>query len=69
MACNTNEERGQSTVEYALVLFAFLWMVLALGALWGVARSGKFLEIARDASSHNVERGLDLGLLQDIFAF
>ena len=34
---------GQSTVEYAVVLFAFLSLVVALGALWRAGRAGKLL--------------------------
>lgn len=62
-------EQGQSAVEYAIVLLALLSMVLALGAVWSSARSGRLLQIARDASSHNAERGVRLGLLQDLYAY
>lgn len=62
-------ETGQSTVEYAIVLVAFLCIILALGALWKVAHSGRMLEIAREASSHNCGDGICLGLLQDVTAY
>lgn len=62
-------ERGQSTVEYALVLLAFLSLVVALGALWHVARDGRLLETARDAGSHNFGEGVTVGLLQDVLAY
>ena len=60
---------GQSTVEYAVVLLALLAMVVALGTLWRAAQSGKLLGIARDASSHNAEGGVSLGLLQDLLSY
>lgn len=56
-------------MEYALVLMAFLSMVLALVAIWKAAQSGQLLEVARDASSHNVEGGGGLGFLQDLTAY
>lgn len=43
---------GQSTVEYAVVLCAFLALVTALGALWHAGRDGKLLSIAIQAASH-----------------
>ena len=61
--------RGQSTVEYALVLVAFLSMILALGVVWREAQSGRLLGVARDAASHNAEGGVDLGLLQDLTSY
>lgn len=63
------DERGQSTVEYALVLLAFLSMVVALAAIWGAARGGRLLQIARDASSHNAEGGVSVELLQDVLSY
>ena len=69
MYCKHRCERGQSTVEYAVVLAAFLSMLLALGALWHMTKSGLVLDMARDASSHNADGGLDLGLLQDVLAY
>lgn len=56
-------------MEYALVLMAFLSMVLALAAIWKSAQSGRLLEVAHDASSHNVEGGGGLGFLQDLTAY
>lgn len=64
-----SDEHGQSTVEYAVVLIAFLSLVLALGAIWHAARDGRLLSSARDASSHNCEQGFSVGLLQDVTAY
>jgi hypothetical protein len=62
-------EHGQSTVEYALVLLAFLSMVVALGAIWQAAHEGRLLGSARDATSHNMDEGVTVGLLQDLLAY
>lgn len=61
-------ERGQSTVEYLLVLMAFLAIVLAMGSLWHAAQDGRLAEIARDASSHGFEEGF-VGMAQDLLAY
>lgn len=53
--------RGQSSVEYALVVVAFLAVVLALAALWHAASSGTLLGLAVDAASHAA--GSSLGSL------
>ena len=63
------EERGQSTVEYALVAIAFLSMVLALGALWHAGRDGLLLRRAVDAASHGLGGGGMLGALRDVALF
>ena len=60
--------RGQSTVEYAAVLVAFLSMVLALGAIWQGARGGPLLGSAIGASSHQLG-GDALGFLRDVALF
>lgn len=46
------ERDGQSTVEYALVLVAFLAAMLALGAVWHSARDGGLQRLAERAASH-----------------
>lgn len=61
-------ERGQSTVEYALVLFAFLSMLLSLGAVWHAVRDGALVDRAIEASSHQL--GADvLGSARDLALF
>ena len=62
------DDRGQSTLEYALVLFSFLALVGALAALWGAARDGRLLGLAVDAASHSLSAGL-VAALQDVLAF
>ena len=62
------EERGQSTVEYALVVLAFLAALVALGLMWHAVREGAFQRLSQDAASHSLAGGL-AGLLRDIVLF
>lgn len=59
---------GQSTLEYALLLMAFLSMVVALGLIWGAARDGTLTRLASSAASHVSGQDL-LGFLQDVVGF
>lgn len=61
--------RGQSTVEYALVVVAFLSMVLALGVLWHAGRDGALLHRATEAASHQMGGSNVLGSARDISLF
>ena len=61
--------RGQSTVEYMLVLIAFLTMVLSLAAVWRAGRDGALLNRAVSASSHQVGGRDPVGSMQDIALF
>lgn len=63
------ERRGQSTVEYALVLAAFLAAVLALGAVWRVAHEGGLQRLAEQAASHALGGSAPVGGIQDIVLF
>lgn len=56
------ESRAQATLEYALVLFAFLAMVAAIAAMWRAGAEGVFTSLAGRAASH----ALDLGGVVDI---
>ena len=60
---------GQSTVEYALVLVAFLSIAIALAGVWHVSRSGRLLDRAVEASSHQLGGGDALGSWRDISLF
>lgn len=62
-------EGGQASVEYALVLFAFAALVLAMGMVWHAGRDGSLLKLARDASSHLVGGAGVLGFMRDISLF
>lgn len=61
--------RGQSTVEYALVLIAFLTMALTMGAIWQAGRDGTLLRLAVGAASHGSGDGGLLGAARDIVLF
>lgn len=62
------EERGQSTVEYALVLGAFLAMAVALAALWRLLGQGAGADIASRAASHGLGAGT-VAALQDVLLY
>ncbi len=59
-----DEEGGQASVEYALVLVASLAMLAALAALWRKGGEGTLVDGAIAAASHLVE-----GTLQDVLLF
>ena len=63
------DERGQSTVEYALVLVAFLSMSAAMACLWHAGREGVLLDLATSAASHLWQGGDVLGSLKDVSLF
>ncbi len=65
----SRSERGQATIEYALVVTAFLAMLLALGSIWEAVRSGTLQRIAEEAASHNFGGGVTIGLLQDLESY
>lgn len=62
------DTRGQGTVEYALVLFALLAIVLAFGTLWHALETGSFAEHAADTASHTVSSATP-GTLVDVLLF
>ena len=65
----SRSQSGQSTVEYALVLIAFLSIAIALAGVWRVSRSGRLLDRAVEASSHQIGGGDALGSWRDISLF
>lgn len=62
-------DSGQSSVEYAIVLLAFLSTIVAMGVVWHEVRDGALLEVARSAASHSLADGITIGLMQDIATF
>lgn len=60
---------GQATVEYALVLFAFLATVVCMGALWRAASRGALVELAVDSASHASGDGASFATLQDTLLY
>lgn len=62
------EESGQSTVEYALVVLAFLSALLVLGVMWHAVRDGAFQRLSVEAASHSTGAG-GFEALRDIALF
>ena len=65
----SRSQSGQSTVEYALALIAFLSIAIALVGVWRASRSGRLLDRAVEASSHQIGGGDALGSWRDISLF
>lgn len=65
----TRATRGQASVEFALVVLAFLAVVGALAALWHAARDGALLNRAIEASSHRLDAGGAPDSFEDIVLF
>ena len=64
-----HECRGQSTVEYVLVLSVFLAMLLARGAVWTAVGAGGLARLGESASSHSLSGEGVLGGMRDIVLF
>lgn len=60
-------DAGQSTVEYVVVLAAFSCVAWGLGSLWRLFESGRVVDHALLAASHQV-RTTVMGLV-DAFVF
>ncbi len=61
-------ERGQATVEFAVVMGAFLAIALACGALWRALEGGLFVEHALASASHHVQAAAP-GNVADVFLY
>lgn len=66
---SSREEDGQSTVEHALVLVAFLSALLGMSALWRWVSGGGLLDLALSAASHVWGGGGLVGLSQDLLLY
>ncbi|WP_229033337.1 hypothetical protein, partial [Eggerthella lenta] len=62
------DERGQGTVEFALVTAAFLAAVVALGALWRSLEAGMFVDHALMSASHHIQMTMP-GSVADVFLY
>ena len=60
---------GQSSVEYALVLGAFLALVLALGLVWSVVGQGGLQRASERAASHAIEGAGAVDGIRDLVLF
>ena len=63
MVCS---EGGQSTVEYAVIMAAFLTLIIAFASLWQVLDGGVFVAHALATASHHLT-GVFSGVLADAF--
>lgn len=61
------DERGQGTVEYAVVTAAFVCVVVAGAALWRALSEGLFVDHALLAASHHVAGALTWAT--DVFSY
>lgn len=61
------DERGQSTVEYAVVMAAMLCVIAALGMLGNAVDAGMFVQHAVAAASHHLQGAL--GGVTDVFSY
>lgn len=60
-------EAGQGTIEYAVVLVAFLALVAALGVLWHLLDAGVLVRHALQCASHHIS-SVAPGAFFDAFA-
>ena len=68
-SCLAGDEAGQSSVEYALVLGAFLALVLALGLVWSVVGQGGLQRASERAASHAIEGAGAVDGIRDLVLF
>lgn len=61
------DERGQGTVEYAVVTAAFICVLVAGAALWRALSSGLFVDHALMAASHHIQGAV--GWVADLFSY
>ena len=62
-----SSQKGQATVEFALVTCALLAIVLALGALWRAISGELFIDHALLSASHHVQAAA--GWIIDVFSY
>ena len=68
-SCLAVDEAGQSSVEYALVLGAFLALVLALGLVWSVVGQGGLQRASEREASHAIEGAGAVDGIRDLVLF
>ena len=64
---NINNACGQSTVEFAIVLSAFVFIIIALGLLWNLGDKGILAEHALRSASHHLSEAA-AGIVGDLFS-
>ena len=63
-----DNERGQSTVEFAVVMAAFLAVMTALAVMWRAFEGGLLVEHALAVASHHIQSVAPVTLV-DIFLY
>lgn len=61
-------DSGQSTVEFAIVLAAFMLVAVAYAVLWDSLREGVFVEHALQSASHHIQQ-VSQGAWGDVLAY
>ncbi|MEF9841252.1 MAG: hypothetical protein RR773_01670 [Raoultibacter sp.] len=64
----SREDRGQVTVEFAVILVAFLAIAIALGVVWRALEGGLFVDHALQSASHHMETVVP-GVIADVFLY
>lgn len=54
---DSDKSGGQASLEYALLLVAFISLLVGMGALWRSAQDGGLTQLATHAASHSLEEG------------
>lgn len=67
-AHEAGSERGQASVEYALVLFGLLAVFVACAVLWQALDEGLFVEHAIAGASHHMQ-GASVGAPVDVLLY
>ncbi len=62
-----SDQKGQATVEFALVTCALLAIVIGLGAIWHAVSEGLLIDHALMAASHHVQAAA--GWVIDVFSY
>lgn len=61
-------DSGQATVEFAIVLAAFILVAVAYGALWDSLKDGLFVRHALQGASHHLQ-STSQGAWGDVLAY
>lgn len=64
----TADSTGQSTIEFALVVVAFLALLIGFGVMWRAFDEGLFVEHATKSASHHMQLVYP-GAIRDVLAY
>lgn len=62
------KRHGQTTVEFAIILFGFLSVIFALGLLWRANQAGLLVDHALQSASHHIQ-SVAPGGMADVFLY